>query len=217
MAKGGGRNLKATKCRGRPAGETPRAVIDYIWSIAPTSPLQYDDLQFLSSPMLKKLLCPLCLKVAFRPVELSCDHTVCSSCCCQVIQASCSLKCPLCSDHTLSSQTIHPPSSLFMSLMNDLLVKCIKGCGGAVRLQDYSQHCESNCSNFRENLNSPSKITLKDVLAKPSSSPATPVEVKAAHSLVKRLMTQQEGSSSSIPVIRIGSRGQVTVGCKSTD
>ena len=211
MSKGGGRNLKEAKGRGRPGGETPRAVIEHIQSIVPPSPLQdNDDPQFLSSPTLKKLLCSLCLKVAFQPVELSCEHMVCSGCCCKVIQASYSLKCPCCSNHTLSSQTICPPSSLFMSLVNDLLVKCAKGCGGAVRLQDYNQHCESKCHSFRENLNSPSKVTLKDVLGKSSTSPATPVEVKAARSLVKRILNQGEGSSSSPPVIKIGSsRGQV--------
>ena len=65
MSKGGRRNLKEAKGRGRPGGETPRAVIEHIQSIAPPSPLQdNDDLQFLSSPTLKKLLCSLCLKVA---------------------------------------------------------------------------------------------------------------------------------------------------------
>ena len=68
------------------------------------------------------------------------------------------------SGHRLNSQAVRPPSSLFMSLVNGLLVKCVEGCGGAVRLQDYRRHGESKCHSFQENLYSPSKIALKDVL-----------------------------------------------------
>ena len=71
----------------------------------------------------------------------------------------------LCALVAVSSQTIRSVSALFMSLLLDIVVKCAKGCGGAVRLDDYSQYCDSNCQRFRENLDSPSKITLKDVLA----------------------------------------------------
>ena len=201
---------KATKGRGRPKGESPRVVIQHILSVAPPSPLPDNNHpQFLSSPMMKKLLCAICLQVAVQPVELLCDHTVCSDCCCKAIQVSGTLNCPCCSGHALSSQTIRPPSSLFMSLVHDVLVKCTNGCGGAVRLQDYTRHCDSKCRNFQQNLESPSKITLQDVLGKSSSTPATPVEVKMAHSLVKCLLSQ-EGPSSSPPVLKIGSsRGQV--------
>ena len=208
MAKGGGSNKKKAKGRGRPSGETPRAVIHHIQSIASQSPLQ--DPQFLHSPVIKKLLCSICQKVALQPVELTCDNIVCSVCCCKTIQASGSLNCPCCNDHTLSSLTVRPPSSLFMSLVNDLVVKCPKGCGAAVRLQEYTKHCNSKCSSFQHNIESPSKVTLRDVLAKPSTSPATPVEVKAAHSLVKRLLNQGVSSSSSPQVLKVGgSRGQV--------
>ncbi len=211
MSKGGGQNKKKNKGRGRPEGETPKAVMHHIRSVAPPSPLPDNkDPQFLHSPNINKLLCSLCQKVAFQPIELSCNSMVCSACCCKAIQASGSVNCPCCSDHPLTSQTVRPPSSLFMSLVHDLLVKCAKGCGGAVRLQDYMKHCDSKCNSFRHNLESPSKVTLKDVLAKPSTSPATPAEVKAAHSLVKRLLNQGESSSSSPPVLKVGSsRGQV--------
>lgn len=211
MTKGGGQNKKNAKGRGRPAGETPRAVIHHIQSVAPPSPLPDNaDPQFLSSPTITKLFCPICHKVAIQPVELACNNIICSVCCCKAIQTSGSLNCPCCSDHLLGSLTVRPPSSLFMSLRNDLLVKCVKGCGGAVRLQDYVKHCDSKCGIFQQNIDSPSKVTLKDVLAKPSTSPATPAEVRAAHSLMKRLMNQGESSTSSPPVLKVGSsRGQV--------
>ena len=57
-------------------------------------------------------------------------------------------------------------------------------------------------------MDSPSKITLRDVLGKSSKSPTTPVESRAAHSLVKQLLNQGEGSSYS--VIKVGLRGQVS-------
>ena len=135
----------------------------------------------------------------------------CSGCTCRAIQSANSVESPCCRGHTLSSETVRSPSSLFMSLVNDLVVLCGLGCGGAVRVQDYKEHSDSKCRSFRGNLYSPSKVTLKDVMDKPSTSPATPVEVRAAHSLVKRLLNQGEGcSSSSPPVIKLGSgRGQV--------
>lgn len=175
-AKGRGCNLKKSKGgRGRPAGESPKSVIEYVQSIAPPSPLQDNEmLQFYSSPNLPKLLCSICRTVAFQPVELSCKRTVCSTCCCRAIQAG-SLQCPCCSDHVLSSDTIHPPSPLFMSLLGDLLVKCAQGYGGAVKLEDYERHRLSKCRSYRQDPNSPSKITLSDVLGKPSTSPATPL------------------------------------------
>ena len=56
-------------------------------------------------------------------------------------------------------------------------------------------------------MNSPSKMTLQDVLRKPATSPATPAELKAAHHLVRCLMNQEEGTSSAS--ITVPSRGQV--------
>ncbi len=123
------------------------------------------------------------------------------------------LNCPCCRDHTLSSATIHPPSHLLMSLVNDLVVSCIRKCGSKVKFGKYEEHLRSNCRNNCENVDSLSKVTLRDVLSKPSTLPATPVEVKAAHHLVKRLIHQGEGPSYSTPGrVRIQSpHGQVYI------
>ena len=123
------------------------------------------------------------------------------------IQSTCSLNCPCCNDHTLNSETILPPSQLLMSLLNDLVVSCTKKCGSVVKLANYGYHLSSNCRSCCEDVNSPSKVTLRDVISKPSTSPATPVELKATCHLVKRLMQQGEGSSSLITVQ--SPRGQV--------
>lgn len=206
-------HVKSSKGRGRPSGETPRAVIEYINSIAP--PVLHDDPQpqFTPSSTTKKLTCPICINVVYRPVEFCCDNIVCCACCCTAIQSTGSLNCPCCRDHTLSSATIHPPSHLLMSLINDLVVSCTRKCGSKVKYEKYEEHLSSNCRNYCENVDSPSKVTLRDVLCKPSTSPATPVEVKAAHHLVKRLMHHGQGPSSSTPErVRLQSpHGQVYV------
>ncbi len=74
-----------------------------------------------------------------------------------------------------------------------------------VKLQDYTAHLNNHCRSHHAN-NSPSKVTLKDVLSKPSTSPATPVECQAAQHLVRRLMQQSQGPSG---VVQIPTGGQV--------
>ena len=78
-----------------------------------------------------------------------------------------------------------------------------------VKLQDYDQHLSSQCKAHNVNFNSPSKVTLKDVLCKPATSPATAVELKAAQHLVRRLINQGEGSSNAPGVVRVPTSGQV--------
>ena len=208
-------HIKASKGRGRPSGETPRSVFEHIKSVAPPALPGDPQPQFVPSSTTEKLICPICLDVLNRPVELSCDHIICCSCCCTAIQSTRSLNCPCCRDHTLSSETILSPSHLLMSLINDLVVTCIRKCGNIVKLEKYGEHLSSNCRNCCENVNSPSKVTLRDVPSKPSTSPATSVEVKAAHHLVKRLLHQgEESSTSTSGRIRIQSpHGQVYIPC----
>ena len=90
------------------------------------------------------------------------------------IQMTSSLKCPCCTDHTLSSSTVLPPLPLLMSLLNDLLLSCVRKCGNLVKLKHYEDHLNGNCSSHYEVMNSPTKVTLRDVLCKPSTTPASP-------------------------------------------
>ena len=186
-------------------------MIGHIKSITPP-PLPSEDPnpQFLDSSLIKKLTCPICLGVLNRPVQLSCKHIICSDCCCRTIQHTYSVQCPCCSDHILSSSTVHPPSLLLLSLLSDLLISCIRKCGKEVKLQDYERHLAGNCKSHYEVTNSPSRMTLSDVLCKPATSPATPVELKAAHHLVRRIMHQGKGTSSGPGVITVPTRGQVS-------
>ena len=181
LSKGGGQNLKAAKHRGRQSGEAPRAVIEHIKLITPPLPLEDQNPHFISTPLTKKLTCSVCSGIVNRPVQLSCECIVCSDCCCKAIQTTYS---PCCTEHTLSSSTIHPPSPLLMSLVNDFLISCVRKCGKTVKLQKYEKHLKGSCKSHYEEMSSQSKVTLRDVLSKPSTSPATPAEVKAAHHLV---------------------------------
>ena len=97
-----------------------------------------------------------------------------------------------------------------MSLLNDLLLSCVRKCGKIVKLQDYKLHLAGNCTSHYEEMNSPSKVTLRDMLCKPSSSPATPAELKAAHHLVRRIIHQGEGTSTAPGVITVPTCGQVS-------
>ncbi len=154
-----------------------------------------------------KISCCICCEVVRNPVQLSCGQTICCDCCCKSIQYAYSLQCPCCYGHTLSSKTISSPSPLLISILDESIVLCIRRCGKMVQFQDYSNHLNCNCKTHYVNTNSPSKVTLKDVLSKPTSSPATPVELKAAQHLVRRLMQHGEGSSSG--VIKVPTSGQV--------
>ena len=134
-----------------------RAQLKHIQSIAPL-PLPADPQpQFVPCSITKKLTCSICLGVVNRPVEFSCEHIICCDCCCMAIQSTCSLNCPCCNDHTLSSETILPPSQLLISLLNDLVVSCTKKCGRLVKLANYGDKLSSNCRSCCENVNSPSR------------------------------------------------------------
>ncbi len=116
------------------------------------------------------------------PVHLLCDNTICALCCCKHIQYSYSLQCPCYNRHMLSSKTISTPSLLFLSLLSESIVMCYRKCGNVVKLQDYTAHLNNHCRRHYAN-NSTSTVTLKNVLSKPSTSPASPVECQAAQHL----------------------------------
>ena len=185
-------------------------MIEHIKSIAPLAPPSEDpNPQFVSSSVLNKLLCSICCEIVRSPIHVSCGHTICSDCCCKSIQITYTLNCPCCYTHSLSSATINSPSPLFMSLLNESVVTCIRSCGKMVKLQDYRHHLDSRCKSFHINSDSPSKVTLKDVFSKPTTTPATPTEVKAAQHLIRCLIHQGKGTSNVSGVIKVPTSGQV--------
>ncbi len=80
-----------------------------------------------------------------------------------------------------------------------------------VRASQYTAHLSANCKeHFHQVIDSPSKITIQDVLTKPITSPTTPAEIKATWHLVRRIMQQNSGCSGNQAVVKIPTRGQVT-------
>ena len=143
-----------------------------------------------------------------QPVELACGSIVCASCCRQWIKYSKppSIHCPSCYDDELNSSTIRSPPTLLVTLLSELLLHCIK-CGKIVKASEYIKHSDNNCELFSQPvMNSPSKVTLHNVLSKPVSTPATPMERRVTEHLVRRLLDE----SPEEKVIKLPTRGQVS-------
>ena len=103
------------------------------------------------------------------------------------------------------------PPAIVGSLLNEVMVSCVKGCNKAVKFSNSEQHIVGNCRGFYEDLDSPSKVTLRDVLSKPSTSPASLAEMKATSHLVRHILSQQEGTSMSSGVVTVLTSSQVRV------
>ena len=83
----------------------------------------------------------------------------------------------------LNQSTVLRPPAIVGSLLNEVMVSCVKGCNKVVKVSNYEQHLVGNCQGFYDDLDSPSKVTLRDVLSKPSTSPASLAEMKATSHL----------------------------------
>lgn len=182
----------------------------HIQDTAPESflPAEESVPQYESKPLISKLTCSICCMVLNQPVELACGSIVCASCCRQWIKYSKppSIPCPSCYDDELNSSSIRPPPPLLITLLSDLLLHCAK-CTKLVKVSEYMRHLDSNCEQFSQPvMNSPSKVTLKDVLSKPVSTPATPMERRVTEHLVRRLLDE----SPEEKVIKVPTRGQVS-------
>ncbi len=122
------------------------------------------------------------------------------------------LSCPCCYLQ-LESEHIRPPPPLVVSPIEGLLVYCVRGCGKIVRVGQYQQHLKGACQNYYHQLaDSPSKVTISEVLSRPSTSPATSSEVKVAEHLVRKIMDQSSGDSKG--VFSIPRRGHVSKLCR---
>ena len=198
------------KHKGRPSGETPKALLQHLQSMASPSYLPEEDptpQYHISDSLMEKLRCPICTYLLDRPLEISCGAVVCLDFCCKWIQCTPSLACHCCYGHPLNSLTIYPPSPLIASLVDDLLINCNRHCKKIVRAAQYRDHLAANCQGYYHQLvDSPSKMTIKDVLTKPTTSPATPVEIRAAGHLVRRIMEHNSGNQA---VVKVQTQGQV--------
>ena len=78
---------------------------------------------------------------------------------------------------------IRPPPAIVVSLFKELV---LQGCGKMVRLERYITHADDKCQGHYESTDSPSKMTMREVLLRPSNLPVTPAEGKVAGHLVKK-------------------------------
>lgn len=180
-------------------------------AIAPTSLIPEEDpTPEYHGSLAENMCCPICVAILDRPLQLPCGAVVCLTCCCKWIQYSPTLACPCCYGHQLERSTTLQPPSLVTSLLESLLVHCTKKCGKLVKLREYKLHLNTKCKSHYDQLAySPSKMTIKEILAKPSTSPATPAEVRVAEHLVRRMMDDGT-STSSQGVVKVRTRGQVS-------
>ena len=143
---------------GRPAGEIPKTVLAHAVKTAPDPMIPVED----PAPNLYKSstthpLCPLCTELLDRPLQLGCGAINCLRCCSSWIQFHHPpLSCPCCYIK-LDSEHVGPPPSLVLSLIEGLLVYCVRGCGKIVRVSNYQDHLKGSCrTHFHQNVNSPS-------------------------------------------------------------
>ena len=62
-------------------------------------------------------------------------------------------------------------------------------CQDMFRVADYTKHLQGQCtSHYQERVDSPSKTTIGEVLSRPTTSPATPAEMKVAGHLVRKML-----------------------------
>ena len=103
---------------------------------------------------------------------------------------------------TIPCQCTKTPPSLIVSLLEGLQVHCTRKCGKIVRMDSYIKHLKGQCrSHYVQLVNSPSKLTLREVLSTSIQSPATPAEMRVTEHLVRKICT--EG------VMKVQTRGQV--------
>ena len=205
---GGGKNRKADKHRGRPSGEVPKRVLEHAIQSAPDQLVPQDDPEPILFECATTTTEPR-TQILDRPIQLVCGTIICLRCCVSWIQYHHPpLSCPCCY-FQLDSAHIRPPPPLVLSLVEGVLVQCVRGCGIIVKLGQYQLHLNGACqSHYHQLANSPSKVTISEVLSKPSTSPATPAEVKVAEHLVRKIMDQSSGDAKG--VFKIPRRGQVS-------
>lgn len=192
--------MNILKHPGRPTGESLKSVLAHAIKTAPDPLLPLEDPEPRLYGTSNQPLCPICTKLLDSPIELGCGTIICLSCCKSWIEFHQPLSCPCCYFPVLDSEHIRPPPPLVTSFVEGLLVYCVRGCGKVVRVGQYQEHLKGACQQYYHQLvDSPSRLTIREVLSRPSSSPATPVEVKVAGHLVRKIMGENSSEVFQIP------------------
>jgi len=210
VAGGGGQNRRVYKNQGRPSGCTPTRVLEHISSVSPTPLFPRDTIPtyVLSACGLdaSDLRCPICMEVYQCPVELQCRTLVCATCCSRWVQVTAGVSCPCCFTHQLDDANIKPPPSAFTDLLGSLWVECTsEGCAKLVKARNLTKHLESGCRQHIETAtDSPSRVSLRDVLSQPMTTPTTPAEKRVFRSLFRR-----EEATNPCSTVTVETAGQV--------
>ena len=153
---------------------------------------------YCSTP--SSLLCPLCLSVLEQPVQLPCGALVCATCLCKWLGVSGGRSCPCCYQHDLDEHNITLPSPVVNDLLRDQRLRC-QECGHTTTAGQFSEHRGSLCQGHFERT-SPSRLSVRDILDRPTTAPSLPVERQMAAHLVRRFLSSER-------VVTIPTRGQV--------
>ena len=70
------------------------------------------------------------------------------------------LSCP-CNNEAVSPTDVSTPSKLTLMILSGLLVRCDRGCGQVIELENIMQHIESNCTYIP--VPQPSRITVLEL------------------------------------------------------
>lgn len=189
----GGRPKKSSTGRGRPG-----AIEKHAWSCAGKSTLETITPESIIVPSgmnIDDFLCCSCHMVVNRPLELTpCRNLICMKCCLPLIKSN-EFTCPGCTlVHDSSISNINTIAPLIQTMICNLQFQCPK-CNKVVRLDDATDHDQSECSSFTILL----PLTVEDVLHQPLQSEPTKLEQLAAVNVVQRMMTNTSDSTVTLP------------------
>ena len=94
---------------------------------------------------------------------------------------------------------------MVVSLLKEHKLPCGRGCGKVIRFESYKKHVQNKCLSHYEVTDSSSKVTMSDLLSRPTNLSATPTERKVAGNLVKKILNQNCNEG----VLKVPMSGQV--------
>ena len=197
----GGRRQKCTKNRGRPCN-AKQGLIAAIIRVQPPS-LHPPGSTPEYTGVHESLVCCICLEVLNQPILLPCNELVCGPCCSYWVAVSKTASCPCCYSDAITSEGVYPPPSAVLDLLGGLILSCIK-CKQQVKAAQFLTHLNSKCGTHAL-CDSPSELTVGQILNTPSNMPPSTIEKKAMGKIIKRFINTTPESA----IIRVPTGGQV--------
>ena len=204
--------------RGRPLSFTTRIMRDAPRSMKYSVPLQPSRFLPTTYVAIEDLQCNICNCIVDQPVETPCRKHVCSLCIAHLFR-SCdgvaSFPCPSCKEVHEISDSSHPSANeMVVKVLGELLLTCDEmSCSDIVALKNLRKQVTSGCKFDTYNTFSPSKLTVRQIISRPLTSPPTSTEKIAASRVVKRMLgcsnEPSTSTSPSGPVIKLPAAGQV--------